>query len=215
MYRRFPEYAVSSSTTVGWLLIAVSATTRIALGSGPIGVTEVGEIGQNWRRTEYGGLQCLFLQLRVLGYDKPFERFWKDDVPVGSRLMDLASLAARAEDLGFSLAAVRLTMKELQNLRSPVIVHLEHAGLDTGSFALVTRFTGDDVLVVPGGTAALQPIPIDTFRRQWSSFALVPVDESRPILVRETAALLLALWAVVSVAMKVANKTKRQRNNKC
>jgi ABC-type bacteriocin/lantibiotic exporter with double-glycine peptidase domain len=100
-----------------------------------------------------------------------------------------------------------MTMKELRDARLPLIVHLEQAGRDTGRFVVVAEFTKHDVVIFQGGTATLEPISTDAFRREWSGYAIAPQNNiggrfppSRKI------AALVVVWAVVSVGRKVIRR---------
>jgi hypothetical protein len=156
-----------------------------------------------WRRAENDGRNCLFLQLRYLGYPGRYEDYLR---AVADRpgLDQLSGLSAAAKELGYDLVTVRLTMAELERSRTPTIVHLEWQDRETGYFGLVVGFgrddVGDHVILIHGGMATVDAMPRDTFRREWGGYALVPPRESGwgPWIRRGTAALMIALAAVAA-----------------
>jgi hypothetical protein len=156
-----------------------------------------------WRRPENDGRNCLFLQLRHLGYPGRYEDYLR---AVADRpgLDQLGGLSAAAKELGYDLVTVRLTMAELERSRTPTIVHLEWQDRETGYFGLVVGFGRDDasdhVILIHGGMATVDAMPRDAFRREWGGYALVPPRESGwgPWIRRGTAALMIALAVVAA-----------------
>jgi hypothetical protein len=154
-----------------------------------------------WRRPENDGLNCLFLQLRGLGYPGRYEDYVQA-VARRPRMDELSGLSAAAKELGYGLEPARLTMAELESMRAPILVHMEQRDRDTGHFGIVAGFardeTGEHVILFYGGIATVEPVLRDTFRREWSGYALVPTIESGwgPWIRRSTAALSIALAAV-------------------
>ncbi len=207
---RLCDLGFPSSRVVELVLLGAWVSSSVANGDLP------GDQGNGrhqaglWRLAENDGLNCLFLQLRSLGYTKPYEAYVKE-MAKGARPEDLGSLAVIAKESGYELAPVRLTMAELEGANLPVIVHLEQTDRGTGYFALVAEFTEHDVVVVNGGRATLMPISKDTFRREWSSYGLVPHGRAGGVSVirRVLAAFLTA------VAVAYAGRRIIRRRTKC
>jgi len=157
-----------------------------------------------WRTARNDGLNCLYLQLRLLGYEEPFEVYLREalrrKVPG-----DLKSLASFAEQLGFKLQPARLTMRELERMKSPVTVHLEREHPAGGYFVLVQQLAKHHVVVVDGPSATFRVFSRDLFRRQWTTYALVPeaalVDAA---LIRRAIAVFMALWATFLVSTRLS-----------
>lgn len=159
-----------------------------------------------WRLPENDGLNCLYLQLRLMGYPKPYESYLQE---IGHRAVphDLASLKATAGRLGFSLVPSRLTMTEVDSVPVPVIAHLERGERGSGYFGLIIDTNEREVVVFHGGMASIEVLPRDNFRREWSGFALVPGEQSEwSSKVRRLLAALMVAWAVVSVTRTIRRK---------
>ncbi|MCL5745467.1 MAG: cysteine peptidase family C39 domain-containing protein [Acidobacteria bacterium] len=88
------------------------------------------------------------------------------------------TLAKMAADFGVALRPVFLNMSELRTCRKPVIVHVQGASPDEGTFLLVLRLTGRRVVYMNGPSATVGTIQQDTFRRVWSGCALLPADSA-------------------------------------
>ena len=131
-----------------------------------------------WRCPERDGVNCLYLQLCLLGYKGTYEEV-VSAVPGSAEQASLGGLAQAARRLGFALVSAKMTVAELSNLRSPVVVLLEDAELGHGRFHLLLGFSASKVHLVDGGfNTRFGMMPIDRFRHGWTGFALVPRSAS-------------------------------------
>lgn len=131
-----------------------------------------------WRTRANTGLNCLYIQLRLLGYRSSYEAF-RRLVSKAEDLSDLGSLARLAGRAGFCLVPRKLTVSELQSLPDPVLVHREDEGVDSGTFDLFLYGTETWVGLVEGASLRRIEIPADFFIRGWTGYALVrkpPID---------------------------------------
>jgi ABC-type bacteriocin/lantibiotic exporter with double-glycine peptidase domain len=127
------------------------------------------------RTPQNDALNCLYLQLRLLGYRETYEAF-REKVAAEPGSLTLHSLATIGRQLGFRLAPVRINVTELANAGAPVIVHLEEGRLGSGRFALVLGMDKEQTSVglVDGSRVTREEIPLVQFRRYWTGYALLP-----------------------------------------
>jgi hypothetical protein len=127
-----------------------------------------------WRSPARDGVNCLYLQLRLLGYTGTYEKV-VEAVPGGADWPSLGALAQAARRLGFDLVPVKLNMTELSSLRSPVVILFEDAELGHGRFHLLLGFSPSTAHLVDGKLITRYEIdmPMDQFRRGWTGLALV------------------------------------------
>jgi hypothetical protein len=150
----------------------------LAVGQASSQARESGTDPSRWRRPERDGVNCLFLQLRLLGYDGTYEQVVAA-VPGGAERASLGALARAARRLGLELAPTKLTFAELSALRSPVVILFEESEVGRGGFHLLVELTPSQAHLVEGSLIARgEWMPIDRFRRGWTGFALVPVPRS-------------------------------------
>jgi hypothetical protein len=166
-----------------------------------------------WRRIENDGVNCLYLELQWCGYEQPFEQYLTE-VGNGAQLRDLGAMAAAARRLGYELEPMHLSMAELESTKVPVIAHLERTDQHTGYFAVVVEFNQRFVLLVNGPQASVRQVTKDTFRREWSGYALLPGSRS-PYLPtgRRAVAALMVGFVLVSVGKRFLSKGKQCQAN--
>ena len=128
-----------------------------------------------WRCPERDGVNCLYLQLCLLGYKGTYEAVVAA-VPGGSEQASLGGLAQTARRLGFALVPAKLTVAELDNLRLPTVILFEETEFGRGRFHLLVELSPSEAGLVDGAfiTLSFKRMPIDRFRRGWTGFALVP-----------------------------------------
>lgn len=127
-----------------------------------------------WRRPERDGVNCLYLQLRLLGYTGTYEAIIAA-VPGSTEQGSMARLAEAARRLGFDLVPAKLTVSDLSKLRTPPMVLFEEAGAGSGRFDLLLGFSEGEAHLIDGRFITRHGrMPIDRFRRAWTGFALVP-----------------------------------------
>lgn len=152
-----------------------------------------------WRRPENDGLNCLYLQLTTMGYPEQYEEFL-GRFPTRPTPGRLDELAAVSRTLRYDLVPARLTQAELTSLETPITGYFERQDRGSGYFALIVRDNGRDVILVDGGSVIPTPMPQDTFRREWSGYALVPAhDVGWSSSIRTALASLIAAWAICSL----------------
>jgi Peptidase C39 family len=130
-----------------------------------------------WRRTDNDGILCLFLELRWCGYNRSFEQYLAE-IGDDTKPRDFKSLVSAAKRLGYDLAPIQISMTDIEKMDVPPLVHLERTDGGSGYFAVVVECNERFVLLVNGPQAAIRQIRKDTFRREWSGYALVPVARS-------------------------------------
>lgn len=131
-----------------------------------------------WRKPENDGINCLYLQLRLMGYTDSYETFRKHASDIkNTQTMD--SLEVLARRLGYHLVQRKLSFSELVNATDPIIVHMEDEGVGSGSFRLFLynsslRGTERKVALLAGATLRWISMTHDSFQRAWTSYALIP-----------------------------------------
>jgi len=159
----------------GWHWVGRFWTILVLLAIGQAdGVAgEPGGDFAHWRSPERDGVNCLYLQLRLLGYTGTYEEVVAA-MPGGAAWPSLGTIAQAAKRLGFGLVPVELTMAELASRNSPTIMLFEEAELGHGRFHLLLGFSSTKAVLVKGEFVTRFEMPIDQFRRGWTGFALVP-----------------------------------------
>jgi hypothetical protein len=130
--------------------------------------------GSTWCRTpENDAINCLYLQLLLLGYTESYETF-RQKVRGEPRSFNLKSLAELGRELGFRLTPVTTSVSELAQAGMPAIVHLEEHGSGTGRFLLFLWADKDEttIAVIDGSDVKFAQMPRDRFRRNWTGYAL-------------------------------------------
>lgn len=176
---RWPYDSVRRSCWKGWRCVGRfgAALALIAIGhAGGMGSEPEGDFSQ-WRCPERDGVNCLYLQLRLLGYAGSYEQV-VEAVPGGAEHASLAGLAEAAKRLGFVLVPTKLSISELTRLRSPVITLFEEAELGRGRFHFVIGFSQTKAHLIDGNFITRYEMPIDQFRRVWTGFAVIPQPAS-------------------------------------
>lgn len=133
----------------------------------------------SWRCRQRDGVNCLYLQLRLLGYTGSYEDV-VNAVPGDLAQPTLASLVQAAGRVGYHLVPVKMTAAEVFDLRFPAIIHFEEKGVDNGRFHLLLGSTATMVHLVNGEFITRYRLRMskDRFRRGWTGYALVPASPS-------------------------------------
>lgn len=192
------KYSLSWVFTIAivmWMLLPESFL--LALQSEQDQPREGLERASGCRRPEYDAVNCLYLQLRLLGYTESYEAF-RDRVTGDPRHMSLKSLADLGRRLGFLLIPVTMTFSELAKTKSPVILHLEDNGIGSGRFILFLGMDETRIDVIDGSYITFEQMLNDRFRRKWTGYALVaqPLIDWQMWLRRCAATLVIAGAAV-------------------
>jgi hypothetical protein len=190
-----------------WCFGTILALLVIGPAGGAPG--ELGDDSASWRRPEFDGVNCLYLQLRLLGYTGTYKEVVAA-MPEGAEKASLGGLAQAAARLGFTLAPIKLTVAELARLRSPVVILFEEAGLGHGRFHLLLGFSPTKAVLMDGKFVIYIEMPKDRFRRAWTGLILVPRSTS-PWSGRWLKAALGAVGAVVVVWLARYTARRRQR----
>lgn len=125
-----------------------------------------------WRVAQNDGLNCLYLQLRLIGTRAEYSKY---RVALGNsdEYRSLQSLAVAARQFGVKAEPLLLSSAELRTLRLPILVHLEARGLGSGGFCLYLGQSDDSVTLVKGDTMEWCAVGRDEFERSWTGYALV------------------------------------------
>src|ERR1700761_5152877 len=105
---------------IALLTVSTSAASEDSLGASSAQSTTQQEKDAACRNPRHDGLNCLFLQLKTMGYDGGYEQF-ADRVALDQREPTLQTLSIAAKQLGFQLTPSVLTWRELLSLNAPVI----------------------------------------------------------------------------------------------
>jgi hypothetical protein len=164
-----------------WRRVCQLAVTFIVLADGPTrgAAGEPGGGPAPWRRPERDGVNCLYLQLRLIGYTGRYQEV-VTAVPAAAERASLDGLARISRRLGFELVPAKLTVAELASLGSPTVILFDEPGLDGGRFHLLLGLSRDHADLVDGTLITRRPLTIslDQFRRGWTGFALVARSRS-------------------------------------
>lgn len=117
-----------------------------------------------WCRPENDGANCLYLQLRVLGYQERYETYLAA-VRRYQHLDLLNGLAAAERDLVYDLVPARLTLADIETVSMRFTAYFERHDESTGYFALIVGPSDQNVVVLPGGSTTIEQVRRDTFRR--------------------------------------------------
>jgi hypothetical protein len=177
-------------------LLSLCAMLTMSIGLPAIGIAQEAQEDLIWRRPDYDAINCLFLQLRCLGYTATYQDYLAAvNKNIVQRRPSLASLTLEADRLGYKLLPVQLTMSELESLQTPALVHLESTDEASGHFACVVRCSAKDVILIDGAKATRETLSRDSFRRQWTGYVLAPAETTSRL--RSGAALVGGVWIIM------------------
>lgn len=125
-----------------------------------------------WRTMANDAVNCLYLQLAILGHRVDYARV-REAVFAKGGAVSIAALREAAGRCGLPVKIVRCSPDELRRMPKPVIVYM-HGTRTGGGFALLCGLDDERCDLISGATACIQEAEIDQFRRDWSGFALVP-----------------------------------------
>jgi len=160
-----------------------------------------------FRMPENDGANCLYLQLRLLGYTEHYERF-SEELPAAKESVNLATLTQVGRKLGFRMAPVKMNVTELVDAGAPVIVYFEKGGIGRGQFHLFLGIdqTDTQVALINGAYVKREWMSRDQFRRGWTGYGLI----ARPgidweLWTRRGATALVVFGAGVWLALRAGN----------
>lgn len=119
-------------------------------------------------------VNCLYLQLRLLGYTESYETF-RSQVPDEGQSLSFESLANLGGKLGFQLVPAKKTVSELAKEKTPCIVHFEESGIGSGRFLLFLGINKAETKIdlIDGTYVTRVEMLCDDFRRKWTGYALI------------------------------------------
>jgi hypothetical protein len=169
------------------------------------------------RAAEYDAANCLYLQLRLLGFQDNYDAF-RAQLPADPASLTLKEMAAIARRLGFRHEPVKMTVSELVRAQSPVILHFESHGVNSGEFMLFLWMYNDEtkVALIDGAHVTFKEMARDEFRRSWTGYALI----GRPpfhwdVWIRRSAATLacagLCSWLTIRLGSRVNRSNASRR----
>jgi Peptidase C39 family len=163
------RYSIAATIVFGtWVLLGQAA----GASAQPLGRQQETDRAAYCRTPENDAVNCLYLQLRLLGYAESYEDFRKQ-LPDDPRSWSLQSLANQGRKLGFRLVPVKLTVSELAKAGAPVIVHFEEEGIGSGRFHLLLWMDNTWVALIDGSYVTHAEMSRDQFRRNWTGYALI------------------------------------------
>lgn len=126
-----------------------------------------------WRVPRNDGINCLYLQLRLLNRTISYEKLvsMAGKLPQRNTLSQLADIAA---EFDVTMMPQRLTFEQLRTSNVPLIAAMEPDGVGSGTFALPYAASSSQVDYVEGSTVRVLQVSADEFRRSWTGYALVP-----------------------------------------
>jgi len=171
----------------------------------PPGAGESGSRAAFCRIPENDAANCLYLQLRLLGYRDSYDVF-REQLPADPASLTLKEMAAIGRSLGFGHTPVKMTVSELVSTQSPVILHFESHGVNSGQFMLFLWMYDDEtkVTLIDGAHVSFREMSRDEFRRSWTGYALIvrpPVDWG--VWIRRSAATLVCVGLCFWLASQV------------
>jgi hypothetical protein len=197
-----------------WSCIGCIGAMVVLLAPVAVVADETGGNFVEWRCRQRDGVNCLYLQLRLLGYTGSYEDV-VNAVPGDLAQPTLASLAQAARRLGYCLVPVKMTAAEVFDLRFPTIIHFEEKGIDNGRFHLLLGSTATMVHLVGGEFITRYRLRMskDRFRRGWTGYALVPGSPShwpgRILGIASGALMIMGIhWLIASRARKTQQEFK-------
>jgi hypothetical protein len=154
-----------------------------------------------WRSAENDGKNCLYVQLRTLGYKKTYEEYITSIEANNGDIRTFAGLTRIAELQGYHLSTVATSVEEISRARVPAIVQLEERERGGTYFGLYINSDDSNVYLLDGPMVRLAKMTQDRFRRSWSGYAIVPTADSLRYLIAGRL-LLVALvgWFIMELA---------------
>ena len=128
-----------------------------------------------WRIPRNDGLNCLYLQLAILGHRVDFAQLERSVQPERGSVT-LLTLKQAAERHGISVRVRQRSPDDLKRLPMPVIALMEDPRRG-GAFVLVCQLDEQHCRLITGSTATYSEMPIDDFRHAWSGFVLEPAPD--------------------------------------
>ncbi len=128
-----------------------------------------------WRTAERDGVNCLYLLLRLHGHAVRYDEL-ESTVTPGSRQVSLLTLMEVARDFDLPFTPKRCSPSDLAKLPSPMIAHINDVRHGGGRFILVYNVpqnANGKFGVIEAGTAKLNELSVDRFRRSWSGLVLI------------------------------------------
>jgi hypothetical protein len=161
--------------------IAGLVTVWVALAHPPQGrpAESVGRDSSSagiWRTTSHDGVNCLYLELSVLGHPVDYQQLEAAVQPQRGSV-SLRALQQVARRHGVPMRIRQCSPDRLESLPMPVIAFLDEPR-GGGRFVLVCRLDKQRCDLIVGSTATYSEVSIDDFRRDWSGFVLEPADHA-------------------------------------
>lgn len=124
-----------------------------------------------WRDADHGGLNVLYLFLRVHGWTGSYLDLMAKS-PTRDLPATLSDLKATARNCGWSVRGRRLSPADLYSLDLPAIIHVDGDSPGTGAFLLFLGINKTQVLYCDGPSATVQQLDRESFLRRWSGVVL-------------------------------------------
>ena len=196
-----------------FMLLTLKITYILVLGHASIQADEPSPNNKflYFRAPENDGINCLYLQLRSLGYKESYLVFRQRSASI-QQPYSLQTLATIARQEGFFMRPVKINFEDLSKEESPLILYFEEGEIGRGHFRLFVAVADDKqhVGVVNGAFVTREWMSRDDFRRHWTGYALKP-ESHNPLWLTSSRILALAsLGAIILLlSRKLSNKYKR------
>lgn len=151
--------------------------TGLAADSPAVGESLSGTTGY-WRNAEHGGINALYVLLRVYGYSGSYDAA----IAAGHRKglpSTVADLAGLSRALGYPLAVRRFTAASIRGIPLPAIVHLDGDSPTSGAYLVLIGCLDEEIMYMNGPSATIHYMDNESFYRRWGGVALVPTSSVR------------------------------------
>lgn len=162
-----------------------------------------------WRVPENSGAICNYVMLKYLGKECEFrdlvsmQNAYINDNNIDN--IDIKGMLYIANKYGCKLIPRVLTMKELDSIEKPVLIHINGNG--AGAFMVIIGMGEGYLDMINGSNAAIQRMEITDFKRLWSGVALISGGQS--ISEKISASIIIGIITTILVNVYInANKLR-------
>ncbi len=182
------------------LVLAASLTCSLSAAQEDCCAAHRLSAGTQWRDTEHGGQNCLFVFLRLItGRQLDYASLTDSNGQPPQSLVQLSRLAGRHT----AQAALRqLRPADLEDLDLPALVHLHGDDVDEGCFVLLLQKQGQNFVFMNGPSATIGMMTHEDFIRRWSGYCLVRTSDSNRLWGSYVLGSISALMIVLSISFK-------------
>ena len=159
------------------------------------------EPSTTFRSSESDAINCVYMMLHYDNITSTYDDLFHSVRSLGAGGASLLDIARLLTELGRRSAVYRWDMDDLERNALPVVSYMDNArGENRGNFVLIHSISSTHCLLVRGGVATFEDMPIDQFRRHWSGFVVAqnPGRDSRFTWIALGPIAGLVLWKLAS-----------------